>query len=282
MMTRFARAFFMLMTMLLGLLPATNAMAEAGKPVPWQIGFQESVTPVMDMLTDLHDLLLVIIVAISLFVMALMGYVMFRFSEKRNPTPSKTTHNTLIEVIWTGVPVLILIVIAVPALRGLYYMDKTKEADMTLKVVGRQWYWSYEYPDHGGIMFDSYMIQEENLKEDDIRLLSVDNRVVVPVDTTVRVLVTGADVLHNWAMPSFGIKMDAVPGRLNETWFEAKQEGTYYGQCSELCGVGHGFMPIAVEVVSQDQFDAWVEEAKQEFATRDARNALALAAQTTE
>lgn len=249
---------------------AFPVLAEEGQgvPEPWQIGFQQPATPVMEMLTGMHDMLLYIITAISVFVLGLMLYVIFRFNERRNPTPSKTTHHTMLEVVWTTLPVLILVAICIPTLKGLYYMDKAENADMTLKVVGRQWYWSYEYPDHGGFQFDSYMKQEADLQEGEPRLLSVDNHVVVPVGKTVRVLITGADVIHNWAMPAFGLKTDAVPGKLNETWFRADREGTYRGQCSELCGVGHGFMPIVIDVVSEQEFKDWVAEAQKEFAAQ--------------
>lgn len=236
----------------------------AGHPLPWQLGFQLPATPVMQKLYDLHYVLLVMITCITLFVLALLGWVCFRYSEKRNPKPSKTTHNTLLEVFWTAIPAIMLVFIAIPTLRSLYYMDKTEHADMTLKVAGYQWYWNYEYPEYG-IKYDSYIIDDDKLKPDQVRLLEVDNRVVVPVGKTVRVLTTGADVIHSWAMPSFGVKIDAMPGRLNETWFRADKEGVYRGQCSELCGVHHGFMPIVVEVVSQEKFDAWVKEMKSKY-----------------
>lgn len=254
---------------------ASGAYAQQAKEVighaePWQLGMQPASSPVLERLAGFHDLLLVIITVTTLFVLALMVYVCFRFREKANPNPSKTSHNTLIEIIWTALPVVILVAIAIPSLRHLYYIDRIapEDADMTLKVVGYQWYWNYEYPDQGGLSFDSYMLKEEDLKAErgDIRLLSVDNPLVVPVNKRIRVLITGADVIHSWAMPSFGVKTDAVPGTLNETWFEAKTPGIYYGQCSELCGVGHGFMPIEIHAVSEEEFKAWVETAKEKFA----------------
>ena len=258
------RHAFRLLTLCLGLLAAPAAMA-AG-PQPWELGFQQAVTPVMASINDLHNLLLVIIIAICVFVLALLLYCVYRFRESANPTPSKTSHHTVIEVIWTVVPVLILVVIAIPSFRLLYYADVVPEADMTLDVTGRQWYWSYAYPDHGGFTFDSNMVPDDQITEGQKRLLSVDNPVVVPVDTTVRVIISASDVLHSWAMPPFGVKTDAVPGRVNETWFRAEVEGIYYGQCSELCGVNHGYMPIEVRVVSKEQFASWLEQARQQFA----------------
>ncbi len=242
---------------------AGNAFADY--PRPWQIGFQEAATPVMERLSSVYDLLLIIIYAIGIFVTLLLAYTCIRYRAKRNPVPSKNTHNTLIEVIWTVLPVLILFAISIPSMRFLYFAQKIDNADMTVKVIGSQWYWSYQYPDHGDISFDSYMVKDADLKPGQMRLLEVDNRVVVPVDTTVRIQTTAADVIHSWAIPAFGVKIDAVPGRLNETWFKATKIGNYYGQCSELCGVGHGFMPIEVEVVSKEDFAVWVEEAKAKF-----------------
>ncbi len=237
-----------------------------GQPVDWQLGLQLPATPVMQQLYDLHDFLNIIILAISVFVLGLLVWVMMRYNAKSNPVPSKTSHNTFIEIIWTAVPVMILVVIAIPTLKVLYFMDKAEDPDMTLKVIGHQWYWTYEYPDHG-ITFQSYMKPDNELLPGEPRLLAVDNRVVVPVDTTVQVLITAADVNHNWAIPAFGIKKDAIPGHVNETWFHVTEPGIYYGQCSELCGVRHGFMPIAVEVVERPVFDRWVEQAKLEFAS---------------
>lgn len=267
---RFNRIFASAATWLgAGLAAAAGSGTAGAQPAaPWQLGMPEAVTPVAAGIHDLHNLLLVIITAISLFVLILLIYVMVRFNARANPTPSRTTHNTLVEVIWTVVPVMILVVIAIPSFKLLYYMDRTPSPEMTLKVTGHQWYWSYEYTDQGGIAFDSLMVPEDRLEEGQPRLLAVDNRVVVPVDTDIRVLVTAADVLHSWAMPAFGIKMDAVPGRLNETWMRVERPGVYYGQCSELCGVGHAFMPVAVEAVSKAEFEAWVKSAKERFTSR--------------
>ncbi len=249
-----------------------DGTASAAAPTPWQMGFQPAATPIMREITDLHDLLLVIITLITLLVLGLLIYVVWRFGEKRNPTPSRTSHNTLVEILWTVVPVLILVVIAVPSFALLYNSDVIPKADMTIKATGHQWYWEYQYPDHGEFAFDSTIIEAGDLKPGQKRLLEVDNRIVVPVNKTVRVIVTAAPdgVLHAWAVPAFGIKVDAVPGRLNETWFRAEREGSYYGQCSELCGVRHGFMPIRVDVVSEGAFRAWLVEARQEHAAAPA------------
>ena len=244
---------------------ATGAIA-LGRPEPWQMGFQEAASPMMGRITSFFDLLLVIITLISVFVLVLLVYVMVRFSAKRHPVPSKTSHNTVLEVIWTVVPIMILVVIAIPSFRLLYFEKTVPEADMTIKAIGHQWYWSYEYPDHGDLAFDSVMLDEDELGPGQPRLLETDNRVVVPVDTTIRILITADDVLHSWAVPAFGVKMDAIPGRLNETWMRIEREGVYYGQCSELCGVLHGFMPITVHAVSREAFAEWVEKAKQVFA----------------
>ena len=246
----------------LGLFSGT---ALASQPKPWQLGFQDAATNNMTQITTFNDFLLILMTAITLVVLGLMVFVMLRFNAKANPEPSKTTHNTLVEVVWTVVPILILVIIAIPSFRLLYYQRVLPEADMTIKATGYQWYWGYEYPDHGGFAFDSLMLNDDE-RGDQPRLLATDTAMVVPVNTTVRVVVTGADVLHSWAMPAFGVKMDAVPGRLNETWFRAEKTGTYYGQCSELCGIRHAFMPIRVEVVEPDAFASWVSEAQAEYA----------------
>lgn len=245
----------------------TGGSALAAKPEDWQIGMQPAASPVMAELQDFHNLLLVIITGITIFVLALLVYVFYRFSEKRNPEPSKTSHNTVLEALWTVVPVIILVVIAIPSFKLLYFMDRIPDSDMTVKAIGRQWYWSYEYPDHGGFQFDSFMIPADQLEEGDLRQLSADTALVIPEDTTVRILVTASDVLHSFAMPAFGIKTDAVPGRLNETWVRVDEPGTYYGQCSEICGTGHADMPIEVRVLPKDEFEKWVEGAKEEYAS---------------
>lgn len=246
-----------------------GATAFAAAPQPWQIGFQTAVTPVMERIADFHLLLLIIISLISVFVLLLLICTMVKFSAKNNPAPTKTTHNTALEVLWTAVPVIILVIIAVPSFKLLYYSDVVPKADMTIKAIGHQWYWTYEYPDHGKFSFDSTMIEDEDLKPGQKRLLETDTSVVVPVNATIRMQITADDVLHAWAIPAFGVKLDAVPGRLNETWFKATKKGTYYGQCSELCGVRHGFMPIMVQVVSRSEFDAWAAT-QRKAAQRDA------------
>lgn len=247
-----------------------STAALANEPRPWEMGMQPSASPVKHLMTSFNDLLTVVITLIVVFVAGLMAYCVVRFNAKRNPVPSRTSHHTLLEVAWTVVPVIILIVIAVPSFKLLYAAERIPQADMTIKVIGHQWYWDYEYPDHGNITFSSYMIAEADLKPGQKRLLEVDNRVVVPVNTTVRVLVTAGDVIHSWAVPAFGLKKDGVPGRINETWFKAEREGVYYGQCSEICGTNHGFMPIAVEAVSKEAFDAWVAKAKTAYAPANA------------
>jgi cytochrome c oxidase subunit 2 len=252
-----------------GAAPA-GAQGVVGEPHNWQLGMQAPATPVKERIHSFHDLLLVLITVISLFVLGLLCYVIWRFNEKRSPVPSRTSHNTLIEVLWTVIPVLILVIIAIPSFKLMYYMDKTEKADMTIKVTGHQWYWSYEYPDQGGFAFDSNMVPEEEARTKGLRpLLDVDNRLVVPVNTNVRVLIAGTDVMHSWFIPSFGVQMYAHPGRLNETWFNVEKEGVFYGQCNQICGVNHAFMPIAVEAVSKDKFDRWVADAKKKFAKAD-------------
>ncbi len=241
----------------------------AGNAEPWQLGLQEAVTPIMEGIVSFHNLLLIIITAITLFVLALLLWVVFRYRESANPVPSKTSHNTTIEVLWTVIPVLILVVIAIPSFRLLYAQYAFPPADLTIKAIGRQWYWTYEYPDQGNFTFDSYMVEDADLKPGQPRLLTVDNEVVVPVNKVVHVLITASDVLHNWTVPAFGSKMDAVPGRVTRTWFIANKPGLYYGQCSELCGSRHAFMPIAVRVVSDEEFARWTAEAKQKFASAD-------------
>ena len=253
-----------------GFSAALAADGPLGQPHPWQLGLQEGVTPIKHSIADLHSMLLIIITAITVFVLALLLYVMVRFGAKKNPVPSRISHNTFVEIAWTLIPVLILVVIAVPSFRLLYAEDRIPKADMTLKVTGHQWYWSYEYPDNGGFGFDSLMVQTDDLKKGQPRLLETDNHVVVPVDTTVRIQITGADVLHAWMVPALGVQIEAVTGRLNESWFKAEKEGIFYGQCTELCGINHGFMPISVEVVSKEKFKEWAAAAKKKFAADEA------------
>ena len=258
-----------LLTMTMAAILAGGGVASAGigQPSEWQVGLQQSATPVMDYIIWFHDYLLYWITAITAFVLALLIIVIVRFNARANPTPSRTTHNTLIEVLWTVVPILILMSIAVPSFKLLFLqLRDIPPVDITVKATGKQWYWSYSYPDHGKFEFDSLMLKDGERKEGQPRLLAVDNEMVVPVNKTVRVITTGSDVIHAFAVPSFGIKIDSIPGRINETWFKAVREGVYYGQCSELCGKDHAYMPIAVRVVSEQAFAAWVEEAKKKYA----------------
>jgi cytochrome c oxidase subunit II len=264
-----------------------TALAAFGQATPWQLGFQDSATPIMDEITSFHNLLLYIIFAISAFVLVLLITVMVRFNARANPTPSRVTHNTTLEVAWTVIPVAILIFILLFSFPLLFHQLNTPPADITVKATGKQWYWTYAYPDNGKFEFDSLMLQDKDRKEDQPRLLAVDNEMVVPVNKIVRVQTIGAEVIHSFAVPSFGIRIDAVPGRLNETWFKATREGVYYGQCSELCGKNHAFMPIAVRVVSEQAFNEWVEAAnkrpewKTAGAVRAAPTAVADASQST-
>ena len=254
---------------LAGALGAAGA-ALAQQPTDWEVDFQTALSPSMERIVDFNLMVTIIIVIITAFVFGLMAWIVIRYNKKRNPVPSKTTHNTMLEVIWTVVPVIILLIIAVPSFRLLYFTDKVEDADMTLKAIGHQWYWSYEYPDHGDFTFDAIMLEEDELEEGQPRLLATDEAVVLPVGAKIRLLTTADDVIHSWAIPAFGVKMDSVPGRVNETWFQINREGMYYGQCSELCGTLHGFMPIMIEAVSQEDFDAWVEFAREEYASAGA------------
>ena len=244
-----------------------TAFAELGQPAPWEYKLQGSASPVMDTITSFHNILLWIITIITLFVLALLVIIVVKFNARANPVPSRTTHNTLIEVAWTLIPVLILVVIAVPSFRLLFTELDVPKADITIKATGKQWYWSYAYPDNGKFEFDSLLASDKMP-----RLLGVDNEMVVPVNKVVRIQTTGADVIHSFSVPAFGIKIDAIPGRLNETWFKATKVGMYYGQCSQLCGRDHAFMPIAVRVVSDQEFAAWVETAQKKFATNPANS----------
>jgi cytochrome c oxidase subunit II len=253
-----ARRGAFLATLAAGLSGASAARADS--PQPWEIGYQPSATPVMEQVESFHNhILLPIITLITLFVLGLLIYVIWRFNEKRNPTPSKTSHNPVVEVLWTVIPVLILVFIAFRSFPLLYFADRAPDATMTLKAIGHQWYWSYELPDNGDVKFDATLNTDAT---GDKRLLETDNHVLLPINTKIRLLTTAEDVIHSWAMPSFGVKLDAVPGRTNETWMEITREGTFYGQCSELCGNGHGYMPIVVEGVSKEKFDAWAAQKK--------------------
>lgn len=277
MTTRFAsvrtlRAFGAILISGLGLLFAAVApvLAAAGHPVPGQIGLETPVTPIARQIDSFYnDLLTPIIFAITLFVIALLVYVIFRFNEKSNPTPSRLTHHTGLELAWTIIPVMILVIISIPSFRLLTHELVLPKADITVKVTGHQWYWTYQYPKDqgGGFTFDSYLKSPDEMKPGDIRQLAVDNEAVVPVGKTVIVQVTSSDVIHSFTVPSFGVRIDAIPGRLNQTWFKAEREGVYYGQCSKLCGQNHAYMPIAFRVVSQQEYTAWLAGAKKKFAS---------------
>ncbi len=251
----------------------TLAYAAAGQPEPWQLGLQDMVTPVGHFINSFHNFLMVVITAITLFVLALLVYVMVKFNAKANPVPSKTTHNVGLEVAWTVIPVLILVAIAIPSFRLLYMQRDIPKADMTIKAIGNPgWNWTYQYPDLGLddskepiVSFTSQLLPEADAKAKGVPyLLATDTPVFVPVNKTIKMIITSdpAGMIHAWTIPSFGMKIDAIPGRLNEDWFLAEKEGIYYGQCSELCGVNHSFMPIEVHVVSQADFDAWSAKVK--------------------
>lgn len=247
---------------------AFSALPALAVPQPYQIGFQPAASPVMEQIEDFHRLLFYIIVAVCLFVLALLVWIVIKYRAGANPVPSKVHHNTLLEVAWTLIPVLILVFIAVPSFRLLYFEASIPKPDVTFKAIGKQWFWSYEYPgSNAGFTYDSVGLSDADAaKQGKPRLLSVDNAVYVPVNKVIEVDTVGADVIHSWAMPQMGVKMDAVPGRINHTWFKATQEGVYYGQCSELCGARHAYMPIELHVVSQDKYDAWLAASKKKFA----------------
>ncbi len=250
---------------------ANQSFAEnIGQAVPWGLNLREPFSSVMEEMVSFHNGLIWLITIISLFVLALLIIIIIRFNEKSNPEPTKTTHNTILEIAWTAIPVLILVIMAVPSLKLLYKADVVPESYMTVKAIGHQWYWSYEYPDHGNFTYDAWMVQDaEEIEGQDrpfTRLLTTDTQVVIPVGKVIKVQVTSTDVIHSWAVPSLAVKIDSVPGRLNEIWFKADREGIFYGQCSELCGLNHGYMPIEVKAVSESDFLAWIEEAKQEYA----------------
>ena len=256
------------------LVGAANA---EGAPTPWQIGFQEPVTVIARQIESFHNFLMIVITLVTLFVMGLLAYIIWKFNEKANPVPSKTTHNTAIEVIWTIVPILILLVICIPSFRLLFAQYTFPKADLVIKATGNQWYWSYEYPDQGGMSFDQLMLRDDDNNpvagpNGEPRVLAVDNFVVVPVNKNVEMLITASDVLHNWTIPAFGVRVDAVPGRVIRTWFNADTVGTYYGQCSELCGKDHAFMPIGVKVMSEADYATWLAKAKKEYASSEPVN----------
>ena len=259
----------------LGMVIGVSIMASsafAAEPTPWQMGLQPAAGSIAERAADLHNLLLIIITGITVLVLALLTYTCWRFRESKNPTPSKTSHNTLIEVIWTVAPVVILLIIAVPSFKLLYYMDRTDETDMVIKVTGAQWYWNYEYLDEQ-IAFDSYMIETEDLVDGQKRLLDVDNPMIVPEGTRIKLLVVGNDVLHSFFMPAMAVQVYTVAGRTNETWIDVPMgEKTYYGQCNQICGINHSYMPIVIKAVSAQDYEQWLNEARKEFATLDTPN----------
>jgi cytochrome c oxidase subunit II len=263
---------------LAALLVATSG-AFAAQPEPWQLGFQASASPNKTEITKLHDLLLVIITLISAFVLALLLYVIVKFNSKANPEPTRTTHNTILEVAWTLIPALILVGMAVPSFKLLYYLDRAPEAKMTIKVVGHQWYWTYQYPDHGNFEFDSTVVSDKDLKPGQIRLLEVDRPLVVPAGIPIRVLVTGTDVMHSWFVPAIGVQIYAIAGRTNETWMQVTKEGTYRGQCNQICGINHGFMPVVVQAVSMPEFNRFVTAQRRRAGLDDAAPVSVAAAQ---
>ena len=256
-----------LAALVLGLLTAVTvtpiAMAQA--PRPWEIGMQPAFSPVKQRIIALHDLVLVIITLITIFVGVLLAWVIYRYNERRNPNPSRTSHHTLLEVAWTILPVLILVVIAIPSFRLVYYEDRTNKADLTVKVTGHQWYWEYTYPDNNNLDFSSYVVPDDQLKPGQLRLLDVDNPLVVPAGKNIRILTTSADVIHSFFIPSLGVQRYAIPGRTIETWFRANKPGMFYGQCNQICGTNHSRMPIAVQAVPEQEFNAWLEQAKTKF-----------------
>ncbi len=275
-MRRLAASLFTALLVGLG-----SAAAFAQAPQPWQLGMQPAHSPVSAAVHQLNDLVLVIITVITVFVAALLGWVVYRYSARRNPVPSRTSHNTLLEVAWTLIPVLILVVIAIPSFRLVYFEDRTRDADLTVKVTGHQWYWEYDYSDVAKVDFVSRMVAEEDLKPGQLRLLDVDNQLVVPAGKNIRVLTTSADVIHSFFIPSLGVQRYAIPGRTIETWFKADKPGVYYGECNQICGTNHSQMPIVVHAMSDSEFQAWLMDAKTKFADAapaDASGATKLAA----
>ncbi|MBN8871740.1 MAG: cytochrome c oxidase subunit II [Rhodospirillales bacterium] len=241
---------------------ATGGVAQAQAPRPWEMGMQPAFSPVKQRIIELHDLVLVIITLITLFVGVLLVWVMFRYNAKRNPTPSRVSHNTVLEIAWTVIPVLILVIIAIPSFRLIYYQDRTPNPDMTVKVTAHQWYWEYSYPDNGNLDIESRYVHDEDLKPGQLRLLDVDNQMVIPVGKNIRILTGSTDVIHSFFIPALGVQRYAIPGRTIETWLRADKPGVYYGECNQICGQDHSRMPIAVKAVTPQEFAAWVEQTK--------------------
>jgi cytochrome c oxidase subunit 2 len=266
--------------LLLAMAGPVTAQGMVGAPTAWGMGLQDSGGPIKDAISSFNSLVFWIIVGITVFVFVLLAWCVYRFRAEANPTPSTTSHNTLLEVAWTVVPVLILVVIAIPSFRLIYYQDRTPNADLTISVQGRQWYWNYTYPDHGNFNFDSYPLQEDQLPADQRHLfrLAVDNELVIPVGANIRVITTGRDVIHSFFVPALGVQRYSIPGRSLETWMRADREGVFYGQCNQICGTNHWFMPIAVRAVSREAFETWVAEARTRFARADDQPAPAAVA----
>jgi cytochrome c oxidase subunit II len=277
-MQRYRRLLAALAVPLVGVLLGI-APASAQTPQPWQVGFQSPHSPVQERIEGLHSWILIIITLITLLVGGLLLYVLWRYRAERNPNATRTSHNTVIEVIWTVAPVVILFVMWLPSLRLVYYEDRTQDADMTINVTGHQWYWEYAYPTNGNIDFTSYYVKDEDLKEGQLRLLDVDNPLVLPAGKNVRILITSGDVIHSFFIPSLGVQRYAIPGRTVETWVRIDQPGHYYGECNQICGTNHSFMPISVQALSPEEFAQWVETAKTKFAAGAPAPSPATAAQ---
>lgn len=258
------RATLVTLLLLAAAMPGGAAFAQA--PRPWEMAMQPAFSPVKQQIIDLHNFVLVIITLITLVVGGLLGWVMYRYNANRNPVPGHAVHNTVLEVAWTVIPVLILVVMAIPSFRLIYYEDRTFDPDLTIKVTGHQWYWEYTYPDDGNLDFSSYIVPDDQLKPGQLRLLTVDHPLVVPVNKNIRILESSGDVIHSWFIPSLGVQRYAIPGRTIETWLRADKPGTYYGECNQICGTNHSRMPIMVQAVSEQDFEAWLVHAKKEFA----------------
>ena len=241
--------------------------ARAQTPQPWEIGMQAAHSPVEAGIHSLHTLVNTLMILVVVFVAALLLLVIFKFGAKRHPVPSRISHNTVLEVAWTVVPVLILAVIVIPSFRLVYFEDRARNPDMTIKVTGHQWYWNYTYADAGNLAFDSNMVQDADLKPGQLRRLEVDNPLVLPAGKKIRILTTGADVIHSFFIPSLGVQRYAIPGRTIETWVEIDKPGDYYGDCNQICGTNHSAMPIHVQALTVADYQTWLEGAKKKFAS---------------
>lgn len=261
-----------------GALAQSSERAMVGEPVPWGLGLQQAGGIIKEYIHDFNTLVFVIIALITIFVLALLAYCVWRFRADKHPTPSRTSHNTALEIAWTVIPVLILVVIAIPSFRLIYFQDRAVDADLTINVQGRQWYWHYQFPDHGNFAYDSRPIPTEDLRPGQVRNLSVDEPLVIPVGRNIRIITTGQDVIHSFFVPSLGVQKYTIPGRTMETWMRADRPGTFYGQCNQICGTNHWFMPIEVRAVPPEQFEAWAREARTRFAQAPAPAATMAAA----